>query len=52
MDGRVLTEMFAAPQAVTYDDGQETAESVPVDQALNAADSAEVEDRLRSLGYL
>jgi predicted AlkP superfamily phosphohydrolase/phosphomutase len=52
MDGRVLAEIFASPQAVTYDEGEESVETVPAGQALSAADSAEVEERLRSLGYL
>jgi predicted AlkP superfamily phosphohydrolase/phosphomutase len=51
MDGRVLTELFEKPQSVQFgppsDDG-EAAEST----GYTAADQADVEARLRALGYL
>jgi predicted AlkP superfamily phosphohydrolase/phosphomutase len=50
MDGRVLTEMFTEPQPVSFDD--ELQPALPADQALSPAETAEVEERLRSLGYL
>jgi predicted AlkP superfamily phosphohydrolase/phosphomutase len=50
MDGHVLTEMLASDRPVTY----ETSSSLLTDAeaGLSEADAAEVEDRLRSLGYL
>jgi predicted AlkP superfamily phosphohydrolase/phosphomutase len=50
MDGRVLTEIFDDPQEITYLD--ETNEEVGDSQALSDEDAAQVEERLRSLGYL
>lgn len=50
MDGRVLTEIFRAPTEITYlDDEDETATE---SQALSDEETAQVEERLRSLGYL
>lgn len=52
MDGRVLKEIFVAPTEVAYSNGHETGAAVPTDQSLSAEDTAQVEERLRSLGYL
>ncbi|MFZ0546733.1 MAG: alkaline phosphatase family protein [Candidatus Promineifilaceae bacterium] len=50
MDGRVLSEIFRTASEVTYvDDGDGT---VSESQALSDEDAAQVEERLRSLGYL
>jgi predicted AlkP superfamily phosphohydrolase/phosphomutase len=52
MDGRVLTEIFAHPEEIAYtgDDG-ETAELVD-ETSLGDDDAAQIEERLRGLGYL
>lgn len=50
MDGRVLNEIFTAPPAVTYDDADVAADGD--EQGLDEAQAAQVEERLRSLGYL
>jgi arylsulfatase A-like enzyme len=50
MDGRVLTEIFNDPGEITYLD--DDAETVGDSQALSDEDTAQVEERLRSLGYL
>ncbi|MGD1996065.1 MAG: alkaline phosphatase family protein [Anaerolineae bacterium] len=49
MDGRVLTSMLSLTRPVEY--GRVAAE-VGAETGLSAEESAEVEDRLRSLGYL
>ncbi|MCA9974960.1 MAG: hypothetical protein KC413_04395, partial [Anaerolineales bacterium] len=50
MDGRVLQEIFVRETAVRYDetntDGSQT------DTHLSSEEAKQVEDRLRSLGYL
>jgi hypothetical protein len=49
MDGRVLTEALATPKPI------ETQAAVPVSHVqedLTAEEAAEVEERLRALGYL
>jgi predicted AlkP superfamily phosphohydrolase/phosphomutase len=52
MDGRVLEELFTEPGQIRYsDEGDEMAEAEPA-RALDDAESAQVEERLRSLGYL
>jgi predicted AlkP superfamily phosphohydrolase/phosphomutase len=48
MDGRVLTEIFNNPGEISYLDDAE--ESVGDSQALSDEDTAQVEERLRSLG--
>ncbi len=50
MDGRVLTEIFRTPSEITYLD--EEAEDIVDSQALSEEETAQVEERLRSLGYL
>jgi predicted AlkP superfamily phosphohydrolase/phosphomutase len=50
MDGRVLTEIFRAPTQVSYID--EVDETLSESQALSDEETAQVEERLRSLGYL
>ena len=50
MDGQVLQGIFKEPWEVVMGDVEETA--VSDDQNLSDAESAEVEERLRSLGYL
>ncbi|MFN2137878.1 MAG: alkaline phosphatase family protein [Candidatus Promineifilaceae bacterium] len=51
MDGRVLVEIFTEPQAVTYVDGAEE-NDVVAEKAFDSAEAAQVEERLRGLGYL
>jgi predicted AlkP superfamily phosphohydrolase/phosphomutase len=50
IDGRVLTSMLSATRAVEYEcvEGAEAGD----EEELSAEDTAEVEERLRSLGYL
>ncbi|MCA9968756.1 MAG: alkaline phosphatase family protein [Anaerolineales bacterium] len=50
MDGRVLQELFVAETAVAYSD--DDAPGALTGASFNDADAAEVEARLRSLGYL
>lgn len=50
MDGRVLTEILRTPSEVSYLDGDD--EITTESQALSDEDTAQVEERLRSLGYL
>ncbi len=51
MDGRVLAEIFTEERHVIYD--QEDGEIELADeQAFNSSESAQVEERLRGLGYL
>ncbi len=52
MDGRVLAEIFVNPTDIVYtgEDG-ETAE-IGEEAAFDAAESAQIEERLRGLGYL
>jgi predicted AlkP superfamily phosphohydrolase/phosphomutase len=49
-DGRVLQEIFVEEAAVTYSDDENN--HTFTDQSLAAEDTAQVEERLRSLGYL
>jgi predicted AlkP superfamily phosphohydrolase/phosphomutase len=52
MDGKVLHEVFRSPRDVLYvDDEQEKGDPVD-DVVLSDDEAAQVEDRLRSLGYL
>ena len=50
MDGRVLTEIFTEPPAITYDEREWT--DIYESKSLQQDDEKQVEDRLRSLGYL
>jgi predicted AlkP superfamily phosphohydrolase/phosphomutase len=50
MDGRVLTEIFRHPGEISYLDDEE--ESITESQSLSDEETAQVEERLRSLGYL
>jgi predicted AlkP superfamily phosphohydrolase/phosphomutase len=49
-DGRVLQEIFVEKTAVVFSDKEE--DHVFAEQSLAAEDAAQVEERLRSLGYL
>jgi predicted AlkP superfamily phosphohydrolase/phosphomutase len=49
MDGRVLTEIMEKPGSIRY---AEAEAQVSQETGLDAEDEAEVEERLRSLGYL
>jgi predicted AlkP superfamily phosphohydrolase/phosphomutase len=50
MDGRVLTEIFASPNQVTYADDVESA--TIVERGFSNDEATQVQERLRSLGYL
>jgi predicted AlkP superfamily phosphohydrolase/phosphomutase len=50
MDGRVLTEIIENPGPIRYE--EEALPQVSPETGLDAEDEAEVEERLRSLGYL
>ncbi|MEM7115955.1 MAG: alkaline phosphatase family protein [Chloroflexota bacterium] len=50
MDGRVLTEIFVGETAVRYDETDSGA--TQADARLSDEEAQQVEDRLRSLGYL
>ena len=50
MDGKVLSEMFTFPPTVTYSEDSE--DSVVRRTELSATEAAQVEERLKSLGYL
>jgi len=50
MDGRVLNEALDISRPVTYDRRAES--DAGAEEALSAEETAEVEERLRSLGYL
>jgi predicted AlkP superfamily phosphohydrolase/phosphomutase len=52
MDGQVLHVAFQSPSEVTFVEEELDADDVIDDQALSADEEAQVEDRLRSLGYL
>jgi predicted AlkP superfamily phosphohydrolase/phosphomutase len=49
-DGRVLQEIFVEKTAVVFSDNEE--DHIFAEQSLAAEDAAQVEERLRSLGYL
>jgi predicted AlkP superfamily phosphohydrolase/phosphomutase len=51
MDGRVVVEIFNEAQDVVYEEGEGTAELVH-EKGFNDDEAAQVEDRLRGLGYL
>jgi predicted AlkP superfamily phosphohydrolase/phosphomutase len=50
MDGRALTTMLASSRPVAYE--PVTKATARAESGLSAAESSEVEERLRSLGYL
>ncbi|MBN1178116.1 MAG: alkaline phosphatase family protein [Anaerolineae bacterium] len=50
MDGRALTAMLTSDRAVAYESTERA--QTGAETGLSAVESAEVEDRLRSLGYL
>lgn len=50
MDGRVLTEMFNFPPEVTY--SEEASNGLGERVELSPEEAAQVEERLKSLGYL
>ena len=50
MDGRVLTSLLSSDRPVVYEHVDR--EAVAAEEGLSAEESAEVEDRLRALGYL
>lgn len=50
MDGRVLTEMFTFPPEVSFSD--EASNGLVASTELSAEEAAQVEERLKSLGYL
>ena len=52
MDGRVLGELFSSPTDVNYSEEEELTGPESSDTALSEEESAQVEERLRSLGYL
>ncbi|MCA9975205.1 MAG: alkaline phosphatase family protein, partial [Anaerolineales bacterium] len=51
MDGRVLDDIFVQPTPVTYSDNSDEERETAV-TTFNDTESAQVEERLRSLGYL
>lgn len=51
MDGRVLSEVFDQPQPVKFDE-EDDDEGVVPEQEYTLDEAAQVEDRLRGLGYL
>ena len=52
MDGRVLGELLLSPTEVNYSEEEELTGPESPDPALSEEESAQVEERLRSLGYL
>jgi predicted AlkP superfamily phosphohydrolase/phosphomutase len=57
MDGRVLQEIFVEPPAIQYgaageDDAGVGDDAVRASESLQDAEERQIEDRLRSLGYL
>ncbi len=50
MDGRVLTSALSIERAVEYEEVR--AAEADAEAGLSAEETAEVEERLRSLGYL
>jgi predicted AlkP superfamily phosphohydrolase/phosphomutase len=52
MDGRVLGELLLSPTEVNYSEEEELTGPESSDPALSEEESAQVEERLRSLGYL
>jgi predicted AlkP superfamily phosphohydrolase/phosphomutase len=52
MDGQVLSQIFANPSEVTYEDAGPGATVAGGHDELSEDEAAQVEERLRSLGYL
>lgn len=52
MDGRVLQDIFTTPLDVTYTTAVDGEEATPKDESLQESDARQIEERLRSLGYL
>jgi predicted AlkP superfamily phosphohydrolase/phosphomutase len=52
MDGQVLRDVFQSPSEVSFVEEDHEANDVVDDQVLSADEEAQVEERLRSLGYL
>ncbi len=52
MDGQVLQEVFKSPSEVNIVDDEQDRIGEGGDQALSPDEEAQIEDRLRSLGYL
>jgi hypothetical protein len=52
MDGRVLKEIFRQAPQVVYDEREDGEVALPASQALQSGDESQLEERLRSLGYL
>lgn len=52
MDGKVLQEVFQSPTDVEYTEDEHEGSDLADDLALSAEEAAQVEERLRSLGYL
>ena len=50
MDGRVLTEALANPQAITYNEDNDV--DPMVEYGFKPAEAEQIEERLRGLGYL
>ncbi|MGB3716039.1 MAG: alkaline phosphatase family protein [Candidatus Promineifilaceae bacterium] len=52
MDGQVLQEIFQSPSEVSFVEEEHEAGDLVDDKALTADEEAQIEERLRSLGYL
>ena len=52
MDGKVLEETLRSPVKVRFEDADGDLPSMGDGDALSADEEAQIEDRLRSLGYL
>lgn len=52
MDGQVLQEIFQSPSEVSFIEEEHEAGDLVDDKALTADEEAQIEERLRSLGYL
>lgn len=51
MDGRVVLEIFEEPTPVSYEE-EDVTTTLAAEQSFSADEAAQVEDRLRGLGYL
>jgi hypothetical protein len=52
MDGQVLQSIFREPADIAYVDEEEAVTGKVSSQALSEEETRQVEERLRSLGYL
>ena len=52
MDGRVLADIFVEVGEIVYSEDGAEASHLTDQQTLSEEESAQVEERLRSLGYL